>query len=94
VSPVRYELGFYIPEDGILHSQGRENLKSYKLMTQYSRIIEQFRSESSPVRLPFKTFGLASAFSLFLNPIHDRLCGLVFRVPGCSPRCPGLESRR
>jgi hypothetical protein len=29
VSPVKYELGFYIPEDGILHSQRRENLTSY-----------------------------------------------------------------
>jgi hypothetical protein len=28
VSPARYELGFYIPEDGILHSHCRENLKS------------------------------------------------------------------
>jgi hypothetical protein len=25
---VRYELGFYIPEDGILHSHRRENLTS------------------------------------------------------------------
>jgi hypothetical protein len=31
VSPVRYELGFYIPEDGILHSHRRENLKSYRI---------------------------------------------------------------
>jgi hypothetical protein len=31
VSPVRYELSFYIPEDGILHSHRRENLKSYIL---------------------------------------------------------------
>jgi hypothetical protein len=29
VSPVRYELGFYIPKDGILHSHRREHLKSY-----------------------------------------------------------------
>jgi hypothetical protein len=29
VSPVRYELGFYIPEDGILHSHRREIFKSY-----------------------------------------------------------------
>jgi hypothetical protein len=29
VFSVRYELGFYIPEDGILHSHSRENLKSY-----------------------------------------------------------------
>jgi hypothetical protein len=29
VFPVRYELGFCISEDGILHSHRRENLKSY-----------------------------------------------------------------
>jgi hypothetical protein len=29
VSPVKYELCFYIPEDDILHSHRRENLKSY-----------------------------------------------------------------
>jgi hypothetical protein len=28
MSHVRYELGFYIPEDGILHSHRCENLKS------------------------------------------------------------------
>jgi hypothetical protein len=28
-----YELGFYIPEDGILHSYRRENLKSYITLT-------------------------------------------------------------
>jgi hypothetical protein len=30
VSPVKYELDFYIPEDDILHSHCCENLKSYK----------------------------------------------------------------
>jgi hypothetical protein len=29
VSPVKYELGFYIPEDGILHIHRRGNLKYY-----------------------------------------------------------------
>jgi hypothetical protein len=29
VSPVRYEIGFYIPEDDTLHSDRREHLKSY-----------------------------------------------------------------
>jgi hypothetical protein len=29
VSPVRYELGFCIPADGILHGHCREELKSY-----------------------------------------------------------------
>jgi hypothetical protein len=28
VSPVKYELGFYIPKDAILHIDRRENLKS------------------------------------------------------------------
>jgi hypothetical protein len=33
VSPVGYEVGFHIPEDGILHSQRRQNLKSYIALT-------------------------------------------------------------
>jgi hypothetical protein len=33
MSPVRYELGFYISEDDILHSHCRENLKSYTVLT-------------------------------------------------------------
>jgi hypothetical protein len=32
VSPVKYELGFYIPEDDILHSNRREHLKCYILL--------------------------------------------------------------
>jgi hypothetical protein len=30
--PVRYERGFYIPEDGISRSRCRENLKSYIML--------------------------------------------------------------
>jgi hypothetical protein len=29
VSPVKYELGFYSSEDGVVHSDRRENSKSY-----------------------------------------------------------------
>jgi hypothetical protein len=32
VSPVKYEMTFYIPEDDILHSHRLENLKSYILI--------------------------------------------------------------
>jgi hypothetical protein len=32
-SPVRHELGFYIPEGGNPHSHRRENLKSYIALT-------------------------------------------------------------
>jgi hypothetical protein len=33
VSPVKYEMGVDIPEDGILRSYRRENLKSYTALT-------------------------------------------------------------
>jgi hypothetical protein len=33
---VRYELGFHIPEDDILHSHRRENLKSYIALTDWT----------------------------------------------------------
>jgi hypothetical protein len=38
VSSVKYELGFYIPEDAILHSHCRDNLKSYKENEIYVRM--------------------------------------------------------
>jgi hypothetical protein len=37
VSPVKYKLGFYIPEDDILHSHRHENLKSYIVNTVHNR---------------------------------------------------------
>jgi hypothetical protein len=36
VSPVRYELDYYIPEDDILHSHRRENLNSYTALTDWT----------------------------------------------------------
>jgi hypothetical protein len=33
VSPVKYELDFYIPENDILHSHRSETLKSYIALT-------------------------------------------------------------
>jgi hypothetical protein len=47
VSPVKYELGFYIPEDGILHSHRREDLKSYIVLTGWTLYR---RCNVSPVR--------------------------------------------
>jgi hypothetical protein len=47
VSPVRYKLGFYIPEDDILHSHSRENLKSYIALSSWTL---QRRRNVSPVR--------------------------------------------
>jgi hypothetical protein len=47
VSPVKYELGFYIPEDDILHSHRRGNLKSYIALTGWTL---QWRRNVSPVK--------------------------------------------
>jgi hypothetical protein len=47
VSPVRYELGLYIPEDGVLHSHRRENLKSNIALTGCALCL---RRNVSPVR--------------------------------------------
>jgi hypothetical protein len=47
VSPVKYELGFHIPEDGILHSHRRENIKSYITLTGWAL---QRRRNVSPVK--------------------------------------------
>jgi hypothetical protein len=33
VSPMKYELDFYIPEDDILHSHRRENIKVHTALT-------------------------------------------------------------
>jgi hypothetical protein len=47
VFPVRYELGFYIPEDGILHSHRSGNFKSYIALTGWTL---QRRRNVAPVR--------------------------------------------
>jgi hypothetical protein len=47
VSLVRYELGFYITQVGIVHSHRRENLKSYIALTGWA--LER-RRNVSPVR--------------------------------------------
>jgi hypothetical protein len=47
VSPVKYELGFYIPKDGILHSHCRVYLKSYIALTGWTL---QRRRNVSPVK--------------------------------------------
>jgi hypothetical protein len=44
VSPVKYELGFYIPEGDILHSDRRENHKSYIVKLFYMSNCERLAS--------------------------------------------------
>jgi hypothetical protein len=35
-----------------------------------------------------------STLSYLISPVHDRLCGLVVRVPGYRSRGPGFDSQR
>jgi hypothetical protein len=47
VSPVKYEQGFCIPEDGIFHSHSRENVNSYIALTGWTVL---WRRNVSPVK--------------------------------------------
>jgi hypothetical protein len=47
VCPVKYELGFYIPEDDILHSYRHEKFKYYIALTGWNLY---WRLNMSPVR--------------------------------------------
>jgi hypothetical protein len=53
VSPVRYELGFYIPKDGILHSHRRENIKFQIALA--GRALQR-RRNLSPVRYELDSY--------------------------------------
>jgi hypothetical protein len=59
VSPVKYELAFIIPENDILHSHRRENLKSYIVLTGW---ILQRRCDVSPVRYELGSYIPADIF--------------------------------
>jgi hypothetical protein len=52
MSPVRYDLGFYIPEDRILHNHGRENLKFYTVL--YS--VTLLRNHSTDIVIKRSTY--------------------------------------
>jgi hypothetical protein len=58
--PVKYELGSYIAEDTILHSDRRENLKSYiRVSTRYS-VTRNLKAKNcaynSPVPTPVRRY--------------------------------------
>jgi hypothetical protein len=69
VSPVRYELSFYIPEDGILHSHRRENLKSYRSLG----ICSYVKCTSPKIPRPPPTFHLSYCGVRSEVPVADSL---------------------
>jgi hypothetical protein len=52
VSPVKYGLDFYIPEEGILHSHRCENLESYKMNFESIFLINYFRFQKCHLQAP------------------------------------------
>jgi hypothetical protein len=62
VFPVKYELGFYIPEDDILHSRHLENLKSFRVEANVNEENEGEREESFDI---FKC-------PLFIRKYHEK----------------------
>jgi hypothetical protein len=70
VSPVKYKLGFYIPEDDILHSHRRENVKSYMSLNLINEahiitVCMKFETVS-----PFLTCALDGVINLTLRPLY------------------------
>jgi hypothetical protein len=63
VSPMRYELRYYIPKDGILHSYRHENLKSYFLFL----VFRKHGDRGSPGNCQFLAFpSIVGALSVSL----------------------------
>jgi hypothetical protein len=58
---MRYELGFYIPEDSILLSHRREDLKSYNLPPVWCSYSEELLFHFSSWYLQFSWFSLDSS---------------------------------
>jgi hypothetical protein len=81
VSPVKYELGLYIPEDGILHSHCRENLKSYNVFCLFTRTVlfpmYSVLSDISSVLLCI----LRHKFPIYncYKPIHNKWASKLWR---------------
>jgi hypothetical protein len=83
MSPVKYELGFYIPEDDILHSDRRENLNSYNRFHHCTLLGSGFQ------RLVFPLLLVCSAAPVFANQGH--LCGVL--LSHSRQLLPALTSR-
>jgi hypothetical protein len=66
VSPVKYEKGFYIPEDDILHSHCHENLKSY--------IVNISLSQAKPSPITDVLAYVTHSTDNFFNPILFAIC--------------------
>jgi hypothetical protein len=70
VSPVRYELGLYIPEDGITHSHLCETVKYYIALTGW---ILYWRRNVFPLRYELGFISQKKALFIFTASITSNL---------------------
>jgi hypothetical protein len=93
MSPVKYELGFYIPEDDILHSHCRENLKAYMFHMYQSSVTAPFQARKWHYFEQTKSLMLYR-FGLFYFSIHrERLLEYVrLLFPRYKPRALNLTN--
>jgi hypothetical protein len=76
VSPVKYELGFYIPEDGILHSHRHDNLKSYTSFDFYFSMYKSHSNGAVYTTSIYKRFVVSVTVRSWLCPFQGTLqCG-------------------
>jgi hypothetical protein len=84
VSPVKYELGFYIPEDDILHSHRRGNpsmrFVCYRDVAFYLFLYKQVESERNSPRIINTHYYLHAYFTY--SPCEDDKEDLVSEVKG------------
>jgi hypothetical protein len=88
MSPAKYELGFYIPEDNILHNHSGENFKSYIEKIVSSRFRTPARSQSlNRLRYPYCYIvnNLIQRFSLTFFVLAQRI--RRYEEPDCFGIC-------
>jgi hypothetical protein len=82
VSPVKYELGFYIPQEDDLHSHCHGNLKSYIALTGWAL---QRRGNVSPVKYELGFY--IAEDDIVHSHCRENLKSYIgsdqFDVPGC-----------
>jgi hypothetical protein len=88
VSHAKYELGFYDPEDGILYSHRRENLKSYIKQLLLHESKSSLRPGSSYMGSWAGRAALAQVFSEYIGfPCHSFINSFIHSsIPQIDPQ--------
>jgi hypothetical protein len=94
---VKYELGSYIPEDGILHSHRRENLRSYDFRSFFTVALSDDTEEVCPFgvyvlngtwchNLPTQTHLTLQSQPAETGPFDSLVVAYITAKPGVSRR--------